>query len=153
MRSSADQPAGRGVVDQLPVACPACGAGVRGDVTWCLRCYANLCPDPPPGLRPSDRVTSGAPRVTPDPVAGAADPAVDPGVEPGRQPAGPEQVDVLADRMLAELAAAGTARPGWLDRAPRTPGAVILYGVVGLAAVSVLLLTLGAVVGQVVGSR
>jgi hypothetical protein len=136
MRSSADQPAGRGVVDQLPVACPACGAGVRGDVTWCLRCYANLCPDPPP-----------------DPVAGAADPAVDPGVEPGRQPAGPEQVDVLADRMLAELAAAGTARPGWLDRAPRTPGAVILYGVVGLAAVSVLLLTLGAVVGQVVGSR
>jgi hypothetical protein len=157
-------PAGRGpsgdgadggpaALEQLPAACPACGAGVRGDVTWCLRCYANLRPDPPSRPRPAD-----PPRPGSGPLPAAPDQLFDgvqapPGTGPGQLALTPEQVEALADRMLVELAASTADRPGWFGRAPRTPGATILYGIIGLAVISVVLLGVGAVVGHVVGSR
>jgi hypothetical protein len=161
MEARASHPAGHGSVDggqstgeQLPAACPACGAGVRGDVTWCLRCYANLRPDPPSRPGSVDLPGPGPGSASASSDQHADDPQGQPGT--GRAPRAAlesEQVDALADRMLAELAASAADRPAWLGRAPRTPGAVILYGIVGLAAISIVLLGVGAAVGQVIGSR
>lgn len=76
-----------------PTACPSCGAAVRTDVTWCSLCYASLLPDQV--VQPAP-----VPVVPPDVVASV------------------DEVEPIADRLLAELAASRDPQPAWVAHLP-----------------------------------
>jgi hypothetical protein len=134
-RPSPDQTA-----EARPAACPSCGAAVRQDVPWCLQCYASLLPEPE---QKPEQKPELEPEPTPAPVAVAvgrdgAPPA------PGEASAvgvalAPGELDAVADRMLAELAAQRDPQPRWASRLPGSRGgrAAVLAGVIA-AAVAVL---------------
>jgi hypothetical protein len=108
-----------------PTHCPQCSTRVRGDVLWCLACYASL--------DAADPATEGPVRTrlgNPNPASQAA-PAPD--------------VEVLAARMIAELAASGN-RPAWGARVPTTPTgrAVVMAGLLAVGC-AVLLSAMGLV--------
>jgi hypothetical protein len=118
-----------------PTHCPQCSTRVRGDVPWCLACYAPLAD--------ADRSTDQPARTEPtDTPALPADPA------PDLEQSDLEQLDVrqVAARMLAELAAARD-RPAWAERLPTTPAgrAALIAGL--LTVVSTALLSAMALVG------
>ena len=114
----------------LPAVCPACGATVRADVSWCTQCYAPLRP------------TEGDPEQRPEvPVpTRTADPA---------NPADPAEVERLADQMLASLAAERDDLPGLASRLPTTPlaRAALVTGVIagGAALLVLLMFVLGSI--------
>ena len=131
----------------LPTACPSCGATVRTAVAWCGLCYAALVPAPAPAAQVVlveavlERLPEQAPRrgrhsrdedrerVTAD-VGADVDTVV---------PASDADVDLVADRLLAELAATRDPQPAWMQRLPSsTGGRVALIG--GAVAVGTLLL-------------
>jgi hypothetical protein len=129
-----------------PTRCPQCSAVVRGDVPWCVACYAPLASQPDAG--PAAEPEAG-PAAEPD-----AGPPAQPeaGHEPdvvtaGATEAAPD-VDALADRLLAELAATGH-RPAWSRRLPSTRAgrAALVAGL--LAACSAVLLLTMSLVGLV----
>jgi hypothetical protein len=147
MEARADRPVGRHAAPAALAGCPACGAVVRGDVAWCLRCYGDLRP---PGDGPGPMRDHRGPHAgdeTPNEQTPDDEMPDDPAAAGGQLDE--QQAAALADRMVAELAAAERARPTWLDRRPRNPVASIGWGVAGLAVLSGLLLLLGAVVGRV----
>lgn len=111
---------------ERPAACPSCGATVRADVSWCGLCYASLRPEVSAD-EPAAQPTSVA-----DPAAGAA--AFD---VVSSKVAGPD-VEAIADRLLAELAASRDPAPSWVGRLPRSAA-----GKAGLIAA-------GAVIGALV---
>lgn len=89
--------------DPRPVRCAHCGTRVRGDVPWCLGCYAPLDAGVP---QAAGAVEAPPLRPTPDLVP---------------HPARPDDVDTVATRMLAELAASRD-EPAWASRLPGTRG-------------------------------
>ena len=131
----------------LPTACPSCGAAVRTAVAWCGLCYAALVPAPAAAAQVAlvapvtERIPEQAPRRgrhsrDEDHERAGADtgPDVDTAVPPSDADA-----DLVADRLLAELAATRDPRPAWMERLPSsTGGRVALIG--GGVAVGTLLL-------------
>jgi hypothetical protein len=118
----------------LPSTCPACGATVRSDVTWCTQCYTPLLPDP----------------VEPAQPGGEAGKEVEDEVRPDAQPgtkADPAEVERLAAQMLAELAATPDELHGLTSRLPSTAAtralAVAAVIVVGSALVLLLMFLVG----------
>jgi hypothetical protein len=113
----------------LPPTCPACGATVRSDVSWCTQCYAPLLrePDEPP----QPRRGSGE-EVEAD---------VRPGTQPGTK-ADPAEVERLAAQMLAQLAATPDELHGLTSRLPSTAAtrALAVAGVIVVGSALVLLL-------------
>jgi hypothetical protein len=137
-----------------PTHCPRCSTRVRGDVPWCLACYArlhdgNLSVEQPVRKPPEDPgpATPAAPGT-----AGRAAPATASQTTPALASAATGQtgsapdVDEVAARLLAELAASGD-RPAWAGRLPTTPAgrAVLIAGL--LAAGCAVLLSAMALVG------
>jgi hypothetical protein len=121
---------------------------VRGEVPWCVACYARLLPEPqPPPHVETQPQREPTPEPTPEP---ASEPASEPTAEPASEPdAGPRceldgdlqlgpdpnasldraldvpsgpDVEALAERLLAELAASAQ-RPAWSRRLPSTRAA------------------------------
>ena len=96
-------------------ACPSCGAAVVTGVSWCSLCFASLLP-----LAPEAEPT---PPAAERPEAGLA----------------ASEVDAIADRMLAELAATHDPGAGWTARLPQTGGGKAGF-IVGAVVVGALLL-------------
>ena len=124
-----------------PARCPECAALVRGDVPWCTACYVRL--DGPPAGEP----------VTAPPAEPVAAPPAEPGTAPGAQvahpdSADPEDVDAVAARLLAELAATGE-QPGWTGWLPRTRAGRTAAVAALLAGCSAVLLAAMTLVGLV----
>ena len=117
-----------------PARCPQCSAVARGDVPWCLVCYAPFAPEQPPGPVPR-----------PGPPAGPT-PATHPA--PAALPERIPDVDALADRLLAELAATD-ARPAWGRRLPQTRAGRAAWATGLLAGGSGVLLAVMSLVGHV----
>jgi hypothetical protein len=111
----------------LPPTCPACGANVRADVTWCTQCYAPLTAPTVRAEEPAEEQPAGP-------------------VPP--QAADPDEVGRLADQMLAQLAAQRDELPGLVSRLPATPAAravlVTVLVVVGAALVLLLMFVAGS---------
>ena len=104
-------------------ACPSCGAVAHATVSWCTLCFASLTPPAPT-------------------------PAFEPPAQDGPEAGAPtSDVDAIADRMLAELAATGEPTPVWTARLPRTGGAKAGVIVGGVVIGSLLLVSLMTVVG------
>ena len=101
-------------------ACPSCGAAVLTAVSWCTLCFASLIPAPVP-----------EPQATRHPVASAT----------------ASDVEAIADRLLAELAATRAPDTGWTARLPRSGGAKAGLIVGGAVIGSTLLVLLMALVG------
>jgi len=115
-----------------PTRCPQCSTVVRGEVPWCLGCYARLLPEPQhephpepdpepkPGAEPTPEATA-APRCE---IDGDLRPGSDPdaSLDRDRDVAGGPDVEALAERLLAELAASAQ-RPAWSRRLPSTRAA------------------------------
>lgn len=122
--------------DAQPAACPACGAAVRHDVPWCLRCYASLAATPhgEPGLAPHQQ---GKHRAQQEDDGDRA---------PAPAPAG--EVDRIAEQMLAELSAGSRALPSWWSRLPASSGAKAAWVAATIAAASLALVVVMALVGQ-----
>src|SRR4051794_24011632 len=112
-----------------PTRCPQCSAIARGDVAWCLVCYAPFAAEqvPDPGRHP--------------------DAARAPQAPPAAIPRSRQDVDAVADRLLAELAATGRRAP-WPPWLPVTRGgrAVLATGL--LAGSSGALLAVMSVLGH-----
>lgn len=106
---------------ERPATCPSCGATVRTDVSWCGLCYAALGPE----------VSADEPAAPPTSVA---DPAAGAASSEGSAP----DVEAIADRLLAELAASRDPAPSWVGRLPQSAA-----GKAGLIAA-------GAVIGALV---
>ena len=124
----------------LPTACPSCGAAVRTAVAWCGLCYAALVPAP--AAEPvTERIPERAPRRgrhsrDEDHERAGADTGLD--VDTALPPSDAD-ADLVADRLLAELAATRDPQPAWMERLPSsTGGRVALIG--GGVAVGTLLL-------------
>ena len=113
-----------------PARCPQCSAVARGDVPWCLVCYAPFTPE---------KVPVPGPPAGPAPVTGPA---------PAAQPDPAPDVDALADRLLAELAATD-ARPAWGRRLPQTRAGRAAWATGLLAGSSGVLLAVMSLVGHV----
>jgi hypothetical protein len=113
----------------LPSTCPACGATVRSDVSWCTQCYTSLLsePDVPPPHEVEDEVRPDVPQAT------SAD---------------PDEVERLAAQMLAQLAAQPDELHSLTSRLPSSPAtralAVAAVIVVGSALVLLLMFVVGA---------
>lgn len=134
-----------------PAVCPACGAAVRTDVSWCGLCYASLAPLPEADADPA----SSADR---QPIADAAAsdlarsdlPPID-GVELGSSgdpaPARADDPKEVADQLIAQLAATRNPEPRWLAGLPRTPGAKAALMIGGVLVGSVVLLALMSLLG------
>ena len=107
-------------------ACPSCGAAVLTAVSWCTLCFASLVPAPVPTPTPAPE-----PQATRHPVASAT----------------ASDVEAIADRLLAELAATRAPDTGWMARLPRSGGAKAGLIVGGAVIGSTLLVLLMALVG------
>ncbi len=154
-----------------PSTCPSCGATVRADVPWCTQCYAELRPErtqPPASVAPGDdqgphddqaraadlsepggagvhSTHPAAPQVT-DPYhldPRATGPRhLDPSAA-AAQVTGPQDVERLADQMLAELAGQRDEVQGLAARLPSTPaGRTALVAVVIVAGTALALLVM-----------
>lgn len=128
-----------------PSTCPACGAGVRADVPWCTQCYAPLRPErttPTQGAVEVDEASRTVDVGDPD-SAGFVD-----ATRPQAASAAPEEVERLADQMLAELAAQRDDVHGLVSRLPSTRGGraalVTVVVLVGTALVLLLMFVLGS---------
>jgi len=115
-----------------PTRCPQCSTVVRGEVPWCLACYARLVPEPQSKPHPlPEPLPEPASEPASEPTAGPRS-QVDGGLHPDPGPdacpdrdrgaVGGPDVDALADRLLAELAASGQ-RPAWSRWLPSTRAA------------------------------
>jgi hypothetical protein len=141
--------------NRRPTRCPRCATPVRGDVPWCTACYTRFdaVPDAMPGAVPdavpdpvSDASTSAAGRAVPADVSLdlpartqlRSEPATDPSTDPATDPA--DEVDAVAARLLAELAASRT-QPGWARRLPGSRAGRTALAAALLAGCSVVLLT------------
>ena len=113
-------------------------AVARGDVPWCLVCYAPFAPEQPPDPDPDPVPVQGPPAGPTQ----ATHPA--PAALPERMP----DVDALADRLLAELAATD-ARPPWGRRLPQTRAGRAAWATGLLAGSSGVLLAVMSLVGHV----
>ncbi|MGL5830230.1 MAG: hypothetical protein ACRC0L_11765 [Angustibacter sp.] len=144
--------------------CPACAAPARGEVAWCLQCYAPLTEAAPADQRVPQPTR---PPVQPGPMPGPADPVQSlpdramPGPpdrahrRPGRHAAEPACLDpaearALADQMIAQFTAEPVAARGWVARVTASKSAGLLWAAVGLAIVAGTFLILGAVIGLLV---
>jgi hypothetical protein len=127
-----------------PARCPECAALVRGDVPWCTACYVRLDGSPA-------GVASGLPA---GPVRDAATaPPAQPASAPDALPeqlssADPEDVDAVAARLLAELAAT-REQPGWTGWLPGTRAGRTVAVAALLAGCSAVLLAAMTLVGLV----
>lgn len=115
-----------------PARCPECAALVRGDVPWCTACYV---------------------RLDGSPAGVATAPPTDPGSAPDALPehlssADPEDVDAVAARLLAELAAT-REQPGWTGWLPGTRAGRTVAVAALLAGCSAVLLAAMTLVGLV----
>ena len=134
--------------DALPPTCPACGATVRADVSWCTQCYAPL-------RQPRDAVADVPGDVpdgssVPQPVSNEtlgqdrADAAVQGGT------ASRAEAEQLAEQMLAQLAVERDQLTGLTSRLPSTPGgrAALVAAVIllGSGVILLLMFVLGAIV-------
>jgi hypothetical protein len=138
--------------------CPSCGARNRGTGPWCTLCHADLSGPPPPTLAESladlvagDDVDDG---VTDD---GRADDGPAGAVRPG--PASAEVDPAVAEQVLEQLLVqlraqeSGIRLPGrWaafggLLRPGASRGATIAFGLGVMVAVTVVVVTVLAVVG------
>ena len=131
----------------LPTACPSCGAAVRTAVAWCGLCYAPLLPVPTSAAPVAvvEPITARVPEPAPrrgrhsrdeDHERVVADDGAD--VDTAAPPLDAD-VDLVADRLLAELAATRDPQPAWMQRLPSsTGGRVALIG--GAVAVGTLVL-------------
>jgi hypothetical protein len=132
--------------DALPPNCPACGATVRGDVSWCTQCYAPL-------RRPPETVADVPERVADDsaPRAPAWAEATGPdGVRTTVQggPASRADAERVAEQMLAQLSVERDELTGLTARLPSTKGGraalVATVIVLGTGVVLMLMFVLGA---------
>ncbi len=129
----------------LPTACPSCGAAVRTAVAWCGLCYAALVPSPAAAVQVTvvDPVTERLPEQAPhrgrhsrdedlDRVSADLGADVDTAV-----PSSAADADLVADRLLAELAATRDPQPAWLQRLPSSTGArvALIAGAVAVGTV------------------
>ena len=112
--------------------CPSCGAAVLTGVSWCTLCYASLVP---PALLP-------APSSAPEPPAALQRPADAPTSD-----IEPVDVEVIAARLLAELAATPDPNAGWTTHLPRSSGAKAGVIIGGAVIGSLLLVVLMALLG------
>ena len=111
--------------------CPSCGAAVLTGMSWCTLCYASLVPPPP----------------VPAPVS-APSPAAD--GRPADAPTSdlePADVEVIAARLLAELAATPDPNAGWTTHLPRSSGAKAAVIIGGAVVGSLVLVVLMALLG------
>jgi hypothetical protein len=109
--------------DALPPTCPACGATVRADVSWCTQCYAPL-------RQPRETAVD-----VPEEAGGTASSA---------------DAERLAEQMLAQLAVERDELTGLTSRLPSTPGgrAALVAAVIllGTGVILLLMYVLGAIV-------
>lgn len=111
--------------------CPSCGAAVLTGVSWCTLCYASL--------------------VSPQPVpasVSALSPAAS--ARPADAPTSdlePVDVEVIAARLLAELAATPDPNAGWTTHLPRSSGAKAAVIIGGAVVGSLVLVVLMALLG------
>jgi cobalamin biosynthesis Mg chelatase CobN len=127
--------------------CPSCGASVPVGAAWCSLCFADLrpapeppaAPDPTPEVSAPDSAAEGSPPVDRSTRADAdADADAAPGAGTATGTSG--EPGPSLDAMLAELAAAETARtPAVLGRfsSRGTRVAVMIVGVLVLSLVLV----------------
>ena len=111
--------------------CPSCGAAVLTGMSWCTLCYASLVPPPP----------VPAPVSAPSPAA-AGRPADAPTSD-----LEPVDVEVIAARLLAELAATPDPNAGWTTHLPRSSGAKAAVIIGGAVVGSLVLVVLMALLG------
>ena len=118
----------------LPSTCPACGATVRTDVSWCTQCYTTLLqePDEQP---PQDEQAQGMPDE-------------DPSLAEPEHPVGAAEVDRLAAQMLAQLAAQPDELRGLTSRLPSTTATRALAVAAVIVVGSGLVLALMFIVGS-----
>ena len=139
----------------LPTACPSCGAAVRTAVAWCGLCFAALVPAPAEAaeVAASEPVTERIPeqatrrgrhsRDEDHEQAGAdTGPDADTAVPPSDADA-----DLVADRLLAELAATRDPRPAWMGRLPTSTGGRVALVGGGVAVGTLLLVAVMSVLG------
>ncbi len=107
--------------------CPSCGAAVLAGVSWCTLCYASLVPPSAPSPAPPAALQRPADAPTSD-------------LEP-------VDVEVIAARLLAELAATPDPIAGWTTHLPRSSGAKAGVIIGGAVIGSLLLVVLMAVLG------
>jgi pyruvate/2-oxoglutarate dehydrogenase complex dihydrolipoamide acyltransferase (E2) component len=108
-----------------PARCPRCAAAVRGDVPWCLTCYARF---DEAGAAAGTTAAEPSPPAAPESSPPAA-PATTPSRPDDEPDPGREDLEAVAARMLAELAATRD-RAGWAGRLPRSrAGRAVLVSV------------------------
>jgi hypothetical protein len=138
---------------EQPPTCPSCGATVRADVPWCTQCYAPLRPEgtvsPGDDLPPADltgAVDVGDPDSADVRAAGSAEPAsgdVDATGAPASRTADPQELERVADQMLAELAGSRDEVRGLAARLPSTPaGRAALVAAVVVAGTALALIVM-----------
>ena len=110
--------------------CPSCGAAVLNGVSWCTLCFASLVPPVP------------VPAPVPAPSPAAARPADAPTSD-----LEPVDVEVIAARLLAELAATPDPNAGWTTHLPRSSGAKAAVIIGGAVVGSLVLVVLMALLG------
>ena len=125
------------------VRCPACAATLRAGSDWCTLCYADLRPTPPPAPVPAaPRTSAPAPRRARGKHA-RRDPAYE---EPSSNP---DEVEALANQMLAELAAAESKNllgpiAGTVDTTGKRAVLMVGGAVVAMLLIFILMAVLGA---------
>jgi hypothetical protein len=149
------------------VRCPRCSAHVRTGSDWCTLCYADLRPAPEVAAAPSAPATealeppvSAPAEALPEPVSVDGAPVavgsapVGRGKHARRAPAGPagppDDVEVLANQLLAQLAVAESKNPlgplaSHLDTPGKRVGAMVGGAVGGICLLFILMTILGAV--------
>jgi hypothetical protein len=152
------------------LSCPRCGAHVRAGSDWCTLCYTDLRPaDQRPPVEPAVDVDATAPptAVAATPAAAAAPTS---GTTPEQQARGsrgkhakpapaeeeagaatPEEAEVLAAQMLAELAVHESGDPlGRFGTLIDTPGKKVALMVGGGITFMMLLFTVMTIFGVLV---
>lgn len=134
------------------VRCPRCSAHLRAGSQWCSLCYTDLRPAPAPVLAPPVL----APPVLAPPVGAPARPVRPRGKHARRGSSyddlagpSPDDVDVLARAMLAELAATERTDPlgslgRLVDSTPKKVGLMVGGAVAAMTLLFVVMAVLGA---------
>lgn len=129
------------------VRCPRCSAHLRAGSDWCSLCYADLrpAPEPPPTpVAPPASVESPEPTARPRGRHARRAPASE-----EKATTSPDDVEVLAAQMLAELAASEQKSPlgpmaGLVDSTQKKVGLMVGGAVAAMCVMFIVMFLLGS---------
>ncbi len=129
--------------------CHNCAAPARGEVSWCLQCYAPIERGGGGAVPPAATIERDLTPDQPSALADDHDPRPPGRHASGAPPLDPAQARELADRMISQFTAAPIPAKNWVDRVTASKSAGIFWAALGLGIVAATCLVVGTVIGLV----